>query len=175
MFTGGVGSIFSIVNGISKVVCTIQELQVKWGEADLTLLSLASQLIALRAASTKIQEWMDQDLQDTHHQLVMDLDVSISCCKLLMKKIESFFTDLAQLTEKPLDFREKFRIVFGSSGPESVQKLIQHQTSSLMLLLTACNWCVLSSLIMRQCRLTPLVKPSLNSNDILVHITLERF
>ena len=137
---GGVGSIFSIVNGISKVVGTISDLQTKWGEAVLTLLSLASQLIALRAASTKIQEWIDQDLQDTHHQLVMDLDVSVSCCKLLMTEIESFFSDLAQLTEKPLDLREKFKVVFGSYGPESVQKLIEHQTSSLILLLTACNW-----------------------------------
>ncbi|KAI4932446.1 hypothetical protein J4E85_002844 [Alternaria conjuncta] len=141
---GGVGSIFSIVNGISKVVGTISDLQTKWGEADLTLLSLASQLIALRAASTKIQEWIDQDLQDTHHQLVMDLDVSVSCCKLLMTEIESFFSDIAQLTEKPLDLRDKFKVVFGSYGPESVQKLIEHQTSSLTLLLTACNCKTLS-------------------------------
>jgi len=135
-----VGSIFSIVDGISKVIGIIRDLQTRWGEADLTLLSLASQLTALRAASTKIQEWIDQDLQDNHHQLVMDLDVSVSCCKLLMNKIESFFTNLAQLTEKPLDLRDKYKVAFGSSGPESVQRLIEHQTSSLTLLLTACNW-----------------------------------
>ena len=94
----------------------------------------------MRAATTKIQEWIDQDLQDTHHQLVMDLDVSISCCKLLIDKVESFFTNMAQLTEKPLDLRNKFKVAFGSSGPENVQKLIEHQTSALTLLLTACNW-----------------------------------
>jgi hypothetical protein len=137
---GGVGSAFSIVNGISRIVGMISDLQARWGDTGLTLLSLASQLTALRAASTKIEEWIDQDLQDTHHQLVMDLDVSISCCRLLMNKIESFFFDLTQLTERPLDLREKFKIVFGSSGPESVQKLIEHQTSALTLLLTACNW-----------------------------------
>jgi hypothetical protein len=137
---GGVGSVCSIVNGITRIVGMISKLQARWGDADLTLLSLASQLTALRAASTKIEEWIDQDLQDTHHQLVMDLDVSISCCRLLMNKVESFFSDLTQLTERPLDLREKFKIVFGSSGPESVQKLIEHQTSALTLLLTACNW-----------------------------------
>ena len=128
------------MDGISKVVGIIRDLQARWGEADLALLSLASQLTALRAATTKIQEWIDQDLQDNHHQLVMDLDVSISCCKLLMDNIESFFTNMAQLTEKPLDLRDKFKAVFGSSGPENVQKLIEHQTSALTLLLTACNW-----------------------------------
>ena len=128
------------MDGISKVIGIIRDLQARWGEADLALLSLASQLTALRAATTKIQEWIDQDLQDTHHQLVMDLDVSISCCKLLMDKVESFFTNMAQLTEKPLDLRDKFKVAFGNSGPENVQKLIEHQTSALTLLLTACNW-----------------------------------
>lgn len=137
---GGVGSIFSIVDGISKVIGVIRDLQARWGEADLTLLSLASQLTALRAASAKIQEWMEQDLQDTHHQLIMDLDVSISCCKLLMDKVESFFSNLAQLIEKPLDLRDRLKVAFGSSGPDGVQKLIEHQTSALTLLLTACNW-----------------------------------
>ncbi|CAN9273551.1 unnamed protein product [Alternaria alternata] len=46
---------------------------------------------------------------------------------------------MAQLTEKPLDLCDKFKAVFGSSGPESVQRLIEHQTSALTLLLTACN------------------------------------
>lgn len=137
---GGLGSIFSIVDGISKVIGMISDLRTKWDDADLTLLSLASQLTALRAASAKIQEWIDQDLQDAHHQLVMDLDVSVSCCRLLICKIESFFTDLAQLTEKPLDLRNKFKVVFGSAGPESVQRLVERQTSALTLLLTACNW-----------------------------------
>ncbi|CAN9138095.1 unnamed protein product [Alternaria alternata] len=40
---------------------------------------------------------------------------------------------MAQLTEKPLDLRNKFKVAFGSSGPENVQKLIEHQTSALTL------------------------------------------
>jgi hypothetical protein len=137
---GGLGSIFSIVDVISKVIGIISDLRAKWDDADLTLLSLASQLTALRAASAKIQEWIDQDLQDAHHQLIMDLDVSVSCYRLLISRIESFFTDLAQLTEKPLDLRNKFKVVFGSAGPESVQRLLERQASALTLLLAACNW-----------------------------------
>lgn len=137
---GRLGPIFSIVDGISKVIGIISNLRAKWDDADLTLLSLASQLTALRAASAKIQEWIDQDLQDAHHQLIMDLDVSVSCCRLLISRIESFFTDFAQLTEKPLDLRNKFKVVFGSAGPESVQRLLERQASALTLLLAACNW-----------------------------------
>jgi hypothetical protein len=137
---GSVGAICSLVAGISKVILLITDLTAIWEDADLTLLSMASQLTALRAATTKIQEWMDRGLQDAHHQLTMDLDVSIKCCHLLISKIESFFSELSDLTEKPLDFRNKFKVVFGSAGPENVQKLIERQTSALTLLLTACNW-----------------------------------
>lgn len=72
----------------------------------------------------------------------MDLETFISCYKVLIGKVESFSSDLAVLTEKPLEFRTRFKFVFGSAGPESVQRLIDHQTSASTLLLTACNWYV---------------------------------
>lgn len=137
---GCAGAICNVVDGISKIISIITELRTRWEDADLTLLSLASQLTALRAASTKIQDWISQDLQDAHHQLVMDLEISVSCCRLLISKVETFFCDLALLIDKPLDLRSKYKVVFGSAGPESVQKLIGRQTSALTLLLTACNW-----------------------------------
>ncbi|KAH7392970.1 hypothetical protein BKA66DRAFT_567695 [Pyrenochaeta sp. MPI-SDFR-AT-0127] len=141
---GCAGAIFNVVDGISKIMNIITDLRARWEDADLTLLSLASQLTALRAASTKIQDWISHDLQDAHHQLVMDLEVSLSCCRVLVSKVENFFCDLSCLVEKPLDFRNKFKVVFGSAGPESVQKLIERQTSALTLLLTACNCKTLS-------------------------------
>jgi hypothetical protein len=137
---GSIGAISSLVAGISKVILLITDLTAVWDDADLTLLSMASQLTALRAATTKIQEWMDGGFQDAHHQLVMDLDVSIKCCHLLISKVEAFLSELSDFTEKPLDLRHKFKVVFGSAGPENVQKLIERQTSALTLLLTACNW-----------------------------------
>lgn len=137
---GSVGAICGLVAGIGKVILLITDLNARWEDADLTLLSLASQLTALRAAITKIQEWTDRGLQDAHHQLIMDLDISIKCCRLLINKVESFFSDLASLTGKPLDLRQKYKVAFGSAGPEGIQKLIERQTSALTLLLTACNW-----------------------------------
>jgi hypothetical protein len=137
---GSVGAICSLVAGIGKVILLITDISAKWEDADLTLLSMASQLTALRAATTKIQEWTEGGLQNAHHQLIMDLDISIKCCQLLISKTEGFFAELADLTDKPLDLRQKFKVVFGSAGPENVQKLIERQTSALTLLLIACNW-----------------------------------
>jgi hypothetical protein len=137
---GSVGAICNIVDAISKVISLITDLNAKWEDADLTLLSLASQLTALRAAITKIQEWTEQGLDDAHHQLIMDLAVSIKCCHLLISKMERFFLELTTWTGKPLELRQKFKVVLGSAGPENIQKTIERQTSALTLLLTACNW-----------------------------------
>jgi len=137
---GSLGAICNLVDVIGKVVSLINDLVSKWEDAELTLLSMASQLIALRAASTKIREWMERGLGDAHHQLIMDLDVSIKCCQLLINKIESFFLELDASSGKSLEVRQKFKIIFGSAGPENIQKMIERQTSALTLLLTACNW-----------------------------------
>lgn len=126
---GSVAAVVQIVTSISKTIMFITDITAKWRDADLLLINLSSQLTALRAACTQIEDWISHSLQGALHQLVMDLKTSISCCKMLMEKVESFFSDLAVLTEKPLDFRPRFKIVFGSAGPESVQRLIDHQTS----------------------------------------------
>jgi hypothetical protein len=70
---GSVGAVCNVVSGISKTIAIITDLLARWEDADLTLLSLASQLTALRAATTKIQEWTDGGLHNLHHQLLMDL------------------------------------------------------------------------------------------------------
>lgn len=139
---GSVGAICNIIDVVGKAIVTINELQGKWRDADLTFISLTSQLTALRAALAKIQDWMDSDLQDVHHQLVMDLDVSLSCCKLLVGKIDTFLSELDHTTDTTMDFTSKAKLIFGNYNMEDVQKLIERQTTALNLLLTACNWSV---------------------------------
>ncbi|KAF2121297.1 hypothetical protein BDV96DRAFT_640692 [Lophiotrema nucula] len=141
---GAVGAIANIIDVVTKSVKTINDIRQQWLEAELTLLSLASQLSALRAALDKIQEWMSTDLVEAHHQLVMDLDVSMSCCKVLVHKIDDFLSELGNTVDEPLDFRSTFKLVFGSGNIDSVQKLLERQTSALTLLLTACNCKTLS-------------------------------
>ena len=139
---GAVGAIANIIDVVSKSIKYINDLRGQWKEADLTFLSLAAQLTALRAALRKIQEWKENDLRDSHHQLVMDLDVSISCCKLLVTKVDMLLSELLEISDKPLEFSSKMKLIFGSRNIDDVQKLIERQTSALTLLLTACNWYV---------------------------------
>jgi hypothetical protein len=137
---GTFGAAANIVDVIGKTISTIRELRDEWKEADLTFLSLAAQLTALKAALTKIKEWTDNEFGDPHHQLVMDLDVSMSCCRMLIGKIDLLLSKLHHTGDETLDFSSKVKLVFGNKNIDDVQKLIEQQTSALTLLLTACNW-----------------------------------
>jgi hypothetical protein len=135
---GTFGAAANIIEVLGKTISTIRELRDEWKEADLTYLSLAAQLTALKAALTKIKEWTDNELGDPHHQLVMDLDVSMSCLRMLIGKIDTLLSKLHQTADETLDLSSKVKLVFGNKNIDDVQKLIERQTSALTFLLTAC-------------------------------------
>ncbi|KAF2258840.1 hypothetical protein CC78DRAFT_586623 [Lojkania enalia] len=74
-----------------------------------------------------------------HHQLTMDLDASLCCCKLLATKLDTLLSNLDQTTDTALDVRGKMKIVLGARDIDEMEKLLARQTDTLHLLLTACN------------------------------------
>jgi hypothetical protein len=139
---GAVGAIVNIIDATTKVISAIGEVRAKWKDADLTLLSLASQLSAFRAALRRIHEWVGSELPEAHHQLVMDLDETLSFCDILIKRIEALFTDWESLVTQPTATGTRWKITFGNKGLDNMLVLVERQTNALTLLLTACNWCV---------------------------------
>lgn len=138
---GSVGALANIIGVVTKSVQSILDLKDRWKEADLTLLSLASQLGVLKTALIQIREWMNNDLEgDPYHQLVMDLDVSVQCCELLVAKIDMLLGELGNKIDEPLDFASIVKLVFQEKNIDDVQKMLGQQISALNLLLNACNW-----------------------------------
>ena len=137
---GTVGAVASIIDILGKTIGAISEVRDEWKEADFTFLCLISQLTALRAALTKIQEWVDTEIADPHHQLVMDLSTSTVSCRVLISKLYGRVSELHQSTNKTLDFSSKIKLIFGSKSMDELQKMIERQTNVLTLLLVACNW-----------------------------------
>jgi len=137
---GTAASVANIVEILVKIVGTLNELHSQWKKADLTFISLIAQLIALKAALNKIQEWMDGNDGESHHQLVMDLEVSISCCWMLVSKMDSEISDLSRNDGYGLEPRNKMKLIVKNGTLEELQKRVEQQTNALTLLLTACNW-----------------------------------
>lgn len=133
-------AIITVKEATTKTVTTLIDLRHTWKDSDLIFLAFSSQLTALRAALDQIQEWMERGDGRAHHQLIMDLDVSLSCCKLLVSRIDDFIFQLDRSTDTPLDVAGKAKVVLGVRGLDEAQKLLERQIQALTLLLTACNW-----------------------------------
>ncbi|KAK3987368.1 hypothetical protein QBC44DRAFT_372200 [Cladorrhinum sp. PSN332] len=118
---GAVGSVAGIVDVLTRAVGLISELRDQYKDADLMFDSLRCQLLILRAGLTKVGEWAETSPQNTHHQLTVDLDSVIDCCRNLADRVDGQPEGL------------------GQSGRHLKAKMIERQTTTLTLLLTACN------------------------------------
>jgi guanine nucleotide-binding protein G(i) subunit alpha len=140
---GTAASIAGIVEALAKTVSTLHELHSRWKQADFIFINLIAQLTALKAALGKLEEWMASDLdksQDPHHQLVMDLEVSVTCCWMLFHKMDSEVSELYRNADNTLDSQSKLKLLVKNGTLEGLQKMVEQQTGALTLLLTVCNW-----------------------------------
>ncbi|KAH8655289.1 G-protein alpha subunit-domain-containing protein [Xylariales sp. PMI_506] len=137
-------TVASIIEILGKSISRIAEFRSQWQDADLTMLSLESQLAALNAALNKIYDWADSNCDNPHHQLVMDLDRSVACCRLLVNNIDGHISQIQVTPGDRLDVAGKLRLLLKSKDFENTQRMIEQQTGALTLLLTACNTTVLS-------------------------------
>ncbi|KAJ4290969.1 hypothetical protein N0V90_010165 [Kalmusia sp. IMI 367209] len=136
---GGVASTVQIIDILTKAVAVLNTLRAQWQSSDIALISLTSQLGALSAALSKIQEWMESAIEEVHHQLVMDLNTAINCCKMLAAKVYTEISDLQSGNGGKMLATAKARFLFRRSGVGELQNMIDRQTATLTLLLTACN------------------------------------
>ncbi len=139
---GTAGAVLSIIDVLSRTLKSLLDLHNSWKDADHTIVNLMSQLIALRAALKKISEWISSDLAHApqHHQLVMDLEDSVACCRMLIQTMDDQLSKLDSTHNDRLDIGSKIRIMLEAKTSQDFQTFIGRQTSALTLLLTACNW-----------------------------------
>ncbi|KAL3431185.1 hypothetical protein BDV09DRAFT_198975 [Aspergillus tetrazonus] len=71
--------------------------------------------------------------------ILKDLDESISCRKILLTKLQDLVDSLRLKRNKALDLQSKLKLVFGRKNIDDFQKLLEHQTNAMGLLLAACN------------------------------------
>jgi uncharacterized protein YaaN involved in tellurite resistance len=138
---GATSGIITLVEAVAKTIASLNELHARWKGADLTIINLVSQLTSLKAALNKISEWIDSDIPQ-HHQLAIDLENSIICCRMLIKSMDSQILKLRWDADSNLDIASKIRVVFASKESQDFQIYLERQINALTLLLVACNWYV---------------------------------
>ena len=138
---GTAGAAAGIIGSLAAAIKYLYELRGRWTGAGFALENLIAQLVALKAALQRIDEWMQSaTTAELHHQLVMDLGSSIACCRHLVAKMESCVSRLHQDTQGRLVNASKVKFIFGATSVDTLQKMLERQTNAMTLMLTVCNW-----------------------------------
>ena len=139
---GIAGSIVSIIDVAARSVNSLRRLQQQWSGADLTVNLLVGQLNTLNAALKQISEWMSMSLEteSQHHQLIIDLDISLRSCKTLILFIDGHLSCLEWNDTNMLTIGSRIKAVLNDKSITDCLNHLHGQIAALNLLLTALNW-----------------------------------
>jgi hypothetical protein len=136
---GTAGAIANIIDVLTKTITTVCDLRQAWKIADLSMFAFENQLSLLKFALFEIQKWTESRSCEQSHQLVMQVDSCVTCCRLLIGKIDGEVSQFQKTTAGDLDFGSKLSFLFKTKDMEQIQRMVDQQTHTLTLLLSACN------------------------------------
>jgi len=136
---GAAASIPGIIGILSRSIYVANEVRNQWKDANLSVVGLCSQLQILRGALIEVKIWAESvGAKEIHHpQLVMELDSVLSCCRPLASRIDSKLQSLHRGVDGRLSKLAKVKLVLDGRNIDDIQKMIDRQINSLMLLMTA--------------------------------------
>jgi len=137
---GAAASVAGIIDILSRSIGMISQLSDHWKDADLLFASIKTQLQVLRSALAEVKSWAESvGAEEAYHQLTMDLDSVLSCCRSLASRINDHLLSLPRGSTGQLNKLGKLKLVLGGRNLDDIQKMIERQISTLTLLLTACR------------------------------------
>ena len=139
---GLAGSVFGIVDIVSRSISSLLKLQERWKAAQFTVSLLVGHLTTLRAVLNQIAEWISTSPTQLHHQLVIDLTGSLDCCKILILFIDGHVSRLKWDETSNLTLESRVKVVLEDQSVKDCVSHLNTQCIALNLLLTALNWFV---------------------------------
>ena len=138
---GVIGSLANVIEVTAKCIKVLRDLQLRWQAVGFTVTSLISQLGVLKAALDQINQWMifSADGSSQHHQLTMDLSITLECCKNLISFVDDHISRLDWDEADNLTFQSKAMAVMDDGGVRQCVGYLNNQSIALNLLLAALN------------------------------------
>jgi hypothetical protein len=138
---GATSAIANLIDLVWKTSKKVEEILVRWDDATHTYLNLLLQLSGMKLALQEIQRWMAsrQDEDDQSYQLTMDLDTSLKCCDMLIRRVQSELSSIHINLDGTVDTASRMLITIQGKKLEEVQKLLERQIGVLNLILSACS------------------------------------
>lgn len=141
-FIGTVGAIVGIIDVATRSICALSNIRWRFKEVNFSLDLLTGQLCAVRTALDQVQRFMNEELLgfESHYQLVLDLDVSLSCCKRLVDFLHEHIQKLEHNDDDSLTFMSKVQTMLQNQGMQECLTHLDRQIGALNLVLTAFKW-----------------------------------
>ncbi|CZR37507.1 GNA-3 g protein alpha subunit GNA-3 [Fusarium proliferatum ET1] len=136
---GTAGAIANIIDVLTKTITTVCDMRQAWKIADLAVFAFENQLNLLKFALFEIQKWTESRSDAQSHQLVMQVDSCVTCCRLLIGKIDGEVSQFQKTVAGGLELGSKLSFLFKTKDMEQIQRMVDQQTHTLTLLLSACN------------------------------------
>ncbi|KAG4277754.1 hypothetical protein FPRO04_06997 [Fusarium proliferatum] len=136
---GTAGAIANIIDVLTKTITTVCDMRQAWKIADLAVFAFENQLNLLKFALFEIQKWTESRSDEQSHQLVMQVDSCVTCCRLLIGKIDGEVSQFEKTVAGNLELGSKLSFLFKTKDMEQIQRMVDQQTHTLTLLLSACN------------------------------------
>ncbi|CAG8979581.1 hypothetical protein HYALB_00010782 [Hymenoscyphus albidus] len=136
---GLVGSIAGISNIIGKASGRLIKLQSKFSDSSVTISLLIGQLTIVKAALDQISPLLKSNYakKPQHEQLVLDLQIYLDGCKLLIQVIEERIIHLSRdESGKELNLKGKIEFLWMESELNGFTTLLNNQTTALNLLVS---------------------------------------
>jgi guanine nucleotide-binding protein G(i) subunit alpha len=105
-----------------------------------TFINLIAQLTALKSHLGEMQDWMNFAINDLHPQLLLDLDVLMSSCSMLVRNLDALIVEMRQPAHDNSDWAIKLKFAVASRSMSRLQSVAKRQTDAVSLLLAACKW-----------------------------------
>ncbi|KAF1997408.1 guanine nucleotide-binding protein-like protein alpha-3 subunit [Amniculicola lignicola CBS 123094] len=117
----------------------LRQLHDRWKDPNGTFINLIAQLTALKSNLGEMQDWMNFAINDMHPQLLMDLDVLMTSCGMLVRNTDAVVLQLRQPDHDNTDWAIKLKFAVGSRSLNRLRNVAKRQTDAVNLLLAACK------------------------------------
>lgn len=131
---GGLSAILQIIDSVTKVAKSLNEVRESYKNVALNTTLVASQLSTIRAALEALYEWRASDQNSTgpSRQLDKDLGMSLSCCAILISVIDGKLNDSGYMP----GLKQKIRYLWLEDILKDYVSNLEGQVRALQLLLT---------------------------------------
>ncbi|KAF2116362.1 G-protein alpha subunit-domain-containing protein [Lophiotrema nucula] len=127
------------IERLRQSIDALRQLHDRWKDSSGTFINLIAQLTALKSNLGEMQDWMNYAINDMHPQLLMDLDVLMISCGMLVRNVDTLILQLRQPAQDNADIAVKMKFAVARRSMNRLRDVAKRQTDAVTLLLAACK------------------------------------